>query len=504
MEAWLRPLYDAAGMRAIDSWAIEDQGTPSLELMEAAGGAVAEAAREIAGGRIARAVCGKGNNGGDGLVAARHLADTGFEVEAVLPWPADELSPDAEANLARFRGRVVQVGADHVADALADSSVVVDAIFGTGFSGAPRGPADAVIEAINSCAAPVVSADMPSGVDASSGEADGVAVRADLTVGFHADKLGQWVRPGKALTGELRVVEIGIPAGSPSDPVAGLIGDGVIAEAPRRGAGSNKFDSGEVVVVGGSRGLTGAVCMASEAAIRAGAGYATVVVPSDLEPIFEIKLTEVMSRGFTGAQGRLASGSATAILEATDRAAAVVLGPGLGRDEDSLELARVVARDVRSPLLLDADGLNAHAERLDLLADRAAPTVLTPHAGELGRLLGTDSSQVDSHRLASARRAAELSGAIVVVKGDDTIVAEGGRIAVSAGGAPALATAGTGDVLSGTLGALLARGMEPFAAACAAVHVHQRAGRIAAERVGAIESVVATDVIAALPAALAA
>ncbi|MGH2926275.1 MAG: NAD(P)H-hydrate dehydratase [Solirubrobacterales bacterium] len=503
MEAWLRPLYDAAGMRAIDSWAIDDQGTPSLELMEAAGGAVAEAAREIAGNGIARAVCGKGNNGGDGLVAARHLADTGFEVEALLPWPADDLSPDAEANLTRFRGRVVQVGADQVADALADSSVVVDAIFGTGFSGAPRGPAGVVIEAINSCGAPVVSADMPSGVDASTGEAEGVAVRADLTVGFHADKLGQWVRPGKALTGELRVVEIGIPAGSPSDPVAGLIGDGVIAEAPRRGPASNKFDSGEVVVVGGSRGLTGAVCMASEAAIRAGAGYATVAVPSDLEPIFEVKLTEVMSRGFAGAEGRLASGSASAILEATGRAAAVVLGPGLGRDEDSLELARVVAHDVRSPLLLDADGLNAHAERLDLLADRDAPTVLTPHAGELGRLLGTDSSHVDSHRLASARRAAELSGAIVVVKGDDTIVAEGGRIAVSAGGAPALATAGTGDVLSGTIGALLARGIEPFAAACAAVHVHQRAGRIAAERVGAVESVVATDVIAALPAALA-
>jgi NAD(P)H-hydrate epimerase len=242
--------------------------------------------------------------------------------------------------------------------------------------------------------------------------------------------------------------------------------------------------------------------MASEAAIRAGAGYATVAVPADLEPIFEVKLTEVMSRGFAGAKGRLASPSSSAILEATTRAAAVVLGPGLGRDEDSLELARAVARDVASPLLVDADGLNAHAGRLESLAGRTAPTVLTPHAGELGRLLGSDSSEVAAHRLASARRAAELSGAIVVLKGDDTIVAEGERIAISAGGAPALATAGTGDVLSGTIGALLARGMEPFAAVCAGVHAHQRAGRIAAERLGSVESVVATDVIGALPAAL--
>ncbi len=502
MEAWLRPLYDAAGMRAVDSWAIEERGTPSLELMEAAGAAVAEAAREVAGPGVARVVCGKGNNGGDGLVAARHLAETGYEVEALLLWPAAELSDDARANLSRFEGAVAEVEADRIAGALAGSGVIVDAVFGTGFSGAPRAPADAAIGAINACEAPVVAADIASGVDASTGETDGVAVKARLTVGFHAAKLGHWVAPGKAKTGELRVVEIGIPPDPPSDPIAGLIGDAVLASTPRREPDSNKFDSGEVVVIGGSRGLTGAVCMAAEAAIRVGAGYATVAVPADLESIFEVKLTEVMSRGFAGGEGRLASASAPAILEASARAAAAVLGPGLGRDEDSLELARAVAGDVASPLLVDADGLNAHAGRLESLTRRGAATVLTPHAGELARLLGSDSGEVAAHRIACARRAAELSGAIVVLKGDDTIVADGEQIAVSAGGAPALATAGTGDVLSGTIGALLARGMEPFAAVCAGVHAHQRAGRIAAERLGLVESVVATDVIAALPAAL--
>jgi NAD(P)H-hydrate epimerase len=502
MEDWLTPIFDAAGMRAADSWAIDERGIPSLELMDAAGAAVAEAAREVAGSGVARVVCGKGNNGGDGLVAARRLAETGYEVEAVLLWPADELSPDSSANLKRFEGAVREVAAGELPEALAGSGVVVDAIFGTGFSGAPRAPADAAIEAINGCEAPVVAADIPSGVDASTGEAAGVAVSAAITVGFHAAKVGHWIAPGKALAGELRVAEIGIPGDAPAAAAGGVIGDEVLAATPRRQANSTKFDSGEVVVVGGSRGLTGAVCMAAEAAIRVGAGYATVAVPADLEPIFELKLTEVMSRGFSGAEGRLAAPSAEEILEAADRAAAVVLGPGLGRADDSLELARAVARGVTVPLLVDADGLNAHSERLELIAARKAPTVLTPHAGELGRLLGRDSGEVSEHRLASAREAAERSGAIVVLKGDDTIVADGERLAISRGGSPGLATAGTGDVLSGTIGALLARGMEPFAAACAGVHAHQRAGRIAAERLGSIESVIATDVIGALPAAL--
>jgi ADP-dependent NAD(P)H-hydrate dehydratase / NAD(P)H-hydrate epimerase len=502
MEAWLQPIYDATGMREADAWAIEEQHVPSLELMEAAGAAVAEAAESVARPGPARVVCGKGNNGGDGLVAARLLSGTGYEVEALLLWPAEELSADATANLARFEGAVRELDPGEVAAALEGSGVIVDAIFGTGFSGAPRSPADEAIEAINGCGAPVVAADIASGIDASSGEVAGIGVDADVTVSFHAAKLGHWVAPGKAHTGELRVAEIGIPPEAPGRPAGGVVQDDVLDLAPPRRPNSTKFDSGQVVIVGGSRGLTGAVCMAAEAAIRAGAGYATVAVPADLEPIFEAKLTEVMSRGFAGAEGRLATGSADSILEVAERAAAVVLGPGLGRDEDSLELARALARQFDVPLLIDADGLNAHAERLNSIAQRRAPTVLTPHAGELGRLLGRQSSEVAEHRLACAREAADRSAAIVVLKGDDSLVADDGRLAVSAGGSPGLATAGTGDVLSGTIGALLARGMEPFAATCAGVHAHQRAGRIAAGRLGAPESVIATDVIAALPAAL--
>ncbi len=501
IDSWLEPLYDAEGMRAIDRWAIEDQGVPSLELMEAAGGAVARAVASLAPQGSVRVVCGKGNNGGDGLVAARRLAETGFEVEALLLAPAADLSEDSAANLARVPD-AREIDPADADGALADSGAIVDAIFGTGFEGAPRAPIDAAIEAINRCGAPVVACDIASGVNAASGEVEGVAVEADVTVSFHAAKVGHVVAPGKSHTGELQVAPIGIPDGAPGKPAAGLISTAVLNLAPRRGPASTKFTSGQVVIVGGSRGLTGAVCMSAEAAIRAGAGYATVAVPADLESIFEIKLTEVMSRGCPSDDGALGPDSAATALEACGRAAAVALGPGLGRREGSLELARQLALRIEAPLVLDADGLNAHAGRLGYLQGRAGPAILTPHAGELGRLLERPSDEIGAHRLACAQEAARASGAVVLLKGDDTIVTDGERVAVNGFSAPALATAGSGDTLTGTIAALLARGLEPFAAACAGALAGTRAGHLAAEQVGAAESVVATDVIAQLPTAI--
>jgi ADP-dependent NAD(P)H-hydrate dehydratase / NAD(P)H-hydrate epimerase len=329
----------------------------------------------------------------------------------------------------------------------------------------------------------------------------GEAFRADVTVAFHAAKVGQRVAPGKWQTGELRVVPIGIPTGAPGG-TAGEIDPAVLDLAPRRGAQSTKFSSGQVTIAGGSRGLTGAVRMASLAAIRAGAGYATVAVPVDLEMVFELAQPEVMSVGCPGGDGCLVPASAKAVLRTFERAAAGVFGPGLGRDPGSFELAREVVGKIAAPLVIDADGLNAFAGRLGDLAAREAPTVLTPHAGELGRLLERDSGEVDAHRLASAREAARAAGAVVVLKGDDTIVTDGSRAAINAISAPALATAGSGDVLSGMAAALLARGLEPFAAACAAVAGHARAGLRAAARVGAAESVIATDVIDSIPSGL--
>ena len=456
----MRPLFDAGEMRAVDRWAIDELGVPEADLIETAGTALADAVAELAPQGPIRILCGKGNNGADGMVAARRLEGTGFEVEALEIF-GDALPSDLDAWLA-------------------GSAVVVDAIFGTGFEGVPREPAAAAIEAANRCGATIVACDIASGVDASSGEVEGVAIEASTTVSFHAAKVGQRVAPGKAHTGELIVVPIGIPDGAPVDPAAREIDPAFLDLAPPRGPASTKFSSGKVTIAGGSRGLTGAVRMSSMAAIRAGAGYATVAVPADLEAIFEQGEAEVMSVGCPGGDGCLAPASAKALLRAFEGAAAGVLGPGLGRDPGSVELVREVLGAIEAPLVLDADGLNAFAGDVGPIAARDAPTVLTPHAGELGRLLGIDSGQVGAHRIACAREAARDARAVVVLKGDDTIVTDGERLAVNVLSAPGLATAGTGDVLSGIVAALIARGLEPFDAACAAVLAHARAGRDAA------------------------
>lgn len=499
---WLDPLYDAEGMGAVDRWAIGERGVPSLELMEAAGDALARETARIAGPGPIRILCGKGNNGGDGLVAARLLREAGFEAEALLLWPADQCSGDAAANLARLgAGAWRELGEEDPALALAGSGAVIDAIFGTGFAGEPRGSAAAAIVAANEAGAPVVACDIPSGVDATSGEVGRICVDAALTVTFHAAKLGHGIAPGKWRCGDLVVAAIGIPPGAPQPPAGGVITERALMLAPRRGRESTKFSSGEVLVVGGSRGLTGAICMAATAAIRTGAGYATAAVPGSLEQIFEVKLTEVMTVGVESIGGALDAAAAPAVLERAASASCVVLGPGLGRSDSAAQLARHLVPRIGCPLLIDADGLNALGTSLELVAARERPTVLTPHAGELGRLLGVDSAAVGSARLASARAAAEDADAVVVLKGDDTLVVEGGRVAVSADGSPALATAGTGDVLSGVIAALIARQMPVFEAACAGVLAHARAARDAGRRHG-VESVIATDVIASLPEGL--
>nr|MBA2240715.1 NAD(P)H-hydrate epimerase [Solirubrobacterales bacterium] len=242
MESWLSPILDADGMRQADAWTIEQRGVPALELMETAGSALAEAALELAqaAGPI-RVVCGKGNNGGDGIVAARHLARLGHQVEVLLLWPAAESSDDSKANLERLGFEALEVSPSEIAASLQGSALVIDAIFGTGFSGAPRSPADAAIEAINACGAPVLAADIPSGVDGSTGEGEGAACRATLTVTFHTAKLGHWIAPGKGLRGELRVAEIGISSDAPVEPSAGLIDDDVLGLPPLRASETTKF-----------------------------------------------------------------------------------------------------------------------------------------------------------------------------------------------------------------------------------------------------------------------
>jgi ADP-dependent NAD(P)H-hydrate dehydratase / NAD(P)H-hydrate epimerase len=505
LPSWLVPLPDAEAMRACDRFAIETRGIAGLELMERAGTAVARAVERIAADGVVTAVCGKGNNGGDGLVAARLLRETGREVHVLCV--SEDLSGDARSNLERLPGEP-PVFLNAAADgqlSLGESAVFVDALLGTGFTGEPRGVTAEAIAALNRAEAPVVSVDMPSGVDASSGVVSGAAVCARATVTFHAAKPGVWIAPGKTHAGEVEVVDIGIPRDAPLEASIGLIAPAVLQRLPRRGAGSTKFSSGHVLIAGGSRGLTGAPLMSAHASMRAGAGYVTGCVPASLQAIFATRgPVELMTRGLADEDGALASAGVEEVLAACERGGSLALGPGLGGAESARKFARELALRAPLPLVIDADGLNAHAHAggLETLAERGAATVLTPHAGELARLLQREREEIERERLRSVREAAQRAHAVVVLKGDDTLVASAeGEVAVSPGASAALATAGTGDVLSGVIAALLAQGLDAFEAAAAGVLMHVLAGREAARRAGSAEGVIASDVIEALPLA---
>jgi NAD(P)H-hydrate epimerase len=514
---WLLPLPDAETMRSVDRWAIEERAVSALDLMERAGTGVARAVERLADGRPVAVVCGKGNNGGDGLVAARLLREAGYRVAVVCVAPPDELTGDARVNLDRLPGEPpVRLSGEPWSrsgeDAepagespLRQAGVLVDALLGTGFQGEPHGAVKEAIEAIKAVGGDVVSVDVPSGVDASTGVVAGVAVSATVTVTFHAAKPGLWIHPGKAHAGAVETIDIGIPRGAPGDPSIGLLVPAVLELLPSRRPASTKFTSGHVLLVGGSHGLTGAPRMAAHASMRAGAGYVTMCVPASVQPVIAAASTpELMTRGLPDEEGSLDTGAVGDVLQAATRGA-LALGPGLGRHERTGAFARMLAREAQIPMVLDADGLNAHAGRLAELASRSVPTVLTPHTGELARLLGVESSQIERERLRHAQAAAELSRAIVVLKGDDTLIADpSGRVAVSPGGSPGLATAGTGDVLTGVIGATLAQGLDAFTAAAAGVRLHLDAGAEAERRIGTPDSVMATDVIDALAAARAA
>ncbi|MFM9149003.1 MAG: NAD(P)H-hydrate dehydratase, partial [Solirubrobacterales bacterium] len=381
--------------------------------------------------------------------------------------------------------------------------LVVDAILGTGFEGEPREPVAAAIEWINRAACPVLACDIPSGVDASTGAA-GLAVQADRTVTFHGPKVGQFIRPGKGLTGALEVVPIGFPADAPQGVAAGVITERVLTLLPPRGPESTKFSSGRVSLVGGSRGLTGAVVLASRGAIRAGAGYATAAVPDSLEPVVTAAQAEVMTLACPEGDraGVLGPEAADTILDHCQGAAAVVLGSGMGRADGTAGLVRQLVETIEAPLVVDADALSLLGDDPGPITSRGYPTIITPHIGEMARLLGREPAAVEAQRLDSALEEAARTGAVVVLKGDDSIVAGSDGVAIDDIESPGLATAGTGDVLAGVCGAFLARGLDPFDAAAAAVFAHARAGRIASGRVGSADGTIASDVVEALPEAI--
>jgi NAD(P)H-hydrate epimerase len=381
----------------------------------------------------------------------------------------------------------------------AEADLIVDALFGTGFAGKPRKEAAAAIEELNDLGSPIVSIDVPSGVDASTGEVAGPAVRAELTVTFHGRKVGLVVAPGRFHAGDVVLADIGLGA---AETRHNRISAEILSLVPRRREEDNKYTAGSVVVVGGSVGKTGAACLTAEASLRAGAGICTACVPASLSQVFEQRLLEVMTLACPDEDGVMTLDAADAILEAAERAGAVALGPGLGRTDGTRALVGYLLDRLDKPIVLDADGLWALVGHLDWVFSRDAPTVLTPHEGELANLLGRKSNWVRARRLDAVQAGADDVGAVVLLKGADTLVAAPGRgVLVSDLGTPGLATAGAGDVLTGIVAAFLSKRMEGRIAAAAAAAAQGVAARVAAETHGSA-GLLAGDVVEALSPAL--
>ena len=487
------PLYDAAAMRQADAAASERLGLPSVILMERAGlGSAAVIMERWASLRKVTILVGKGNNGGDGYVVARHLAEVGWSVStlAVDGPPATE---DARtmATVAEALGLEAQPWTPTTP---VPEGVIVDAMLGTGVAGAPRGAVAEVVEWISRAPGLVVSLDIPTGVDADTGVVAGAAIDADATITYHGDLVGLRVAPGRDHAGAVEVIDIGIPDAVHVEPAAWLTGPGTVATIPRRGDASDKYAAGAVLSVAGSSGLSGAACLTAEAVLRAGAGLSVAVVPEVIHAVCATAAPEVMFAASTG--DVLGPQSLEEIVRQAQRVGAIVMGPGLGRASSTRALVGAVLETLDLPLVIDADAL-FHLAEIGVGGVDAAHVVLTPHAGEAARLLGVERSDVEAARLDSAARLAEISGAVCVLKGPGTIVATPAAAPIVNGvDAPALATAGTGDVLAGAIAACLAKGMPTRDAAAAGVALQGLAGTLVAS-----EGATARDVLNALPAA---
>ena len=503
----MKPVLSPAESAALDRES-RGRGVTVDTLMENAGRAVARAAVAAMGGSYGRravVVCGKGNNGGDGFVAARHLARAGIRVAVSLLADAASLTDVTAVN----HRRLAEAGTDgrpysseRLARELGRADVAIDAIFGTGFRGRPEGAHAEAIAALNRASTPVVAVDIPSGVNGETGAVDGDAVYALLTVTFGAAKPGLLLYPGAAHAGLVQVADIGFPPDLVRSDLLLVEEQDVSAVLPARRPDDDKRRSGVVLVIGGSRDMTGAVRLMAEAAYRAGAGLVSVATPAAVAPVVQTGVVEATFIPLPGTdEGTVA---AEALETLGDRLAAfdsIALGPGLSRNEGTAEFVRALVATSQVPMVLDADGLNAFEGRTGQIAERRADVVLTPHAGEFARLAGIPPGDVVHDRVGHVRKLAGEVQGVVLLKGRPALVASpSGEVRINPTGGPSLATGGSGDVGTGAIAALLARGLDPMEAATAGAYVHGLAGTLAGMELG--EGTTARDVLEKLPHAI--
>lgn len=503
-------LVTTSEMRAIEQRAVE-AGIPTIVLMEHAGRAVAQVALGMLrsrGGRRVAVVCGRGNNGGDGLCAARHLHNAGVEVRVLLLARDQDLSGDAALNLRAARAAGLEV--DNVVGAadgairagIAGHDLLVDAVFGTGFRGPAVGLAARAIEAMNEAPIPVVSVDVPSGLEADTGRVEGPCVRAAATVTMGLPKIGMLIYPGAAFCGEIFVADLGIPRAIIQD--VGISAEVATAAQvarflPPRAPDTHKGTYGRVLLVGGSTWFSGAPRLMALGALRAGAGLVRLAVPASIYEPVASSVVEAMPLGLPDHDGVLDAAALQTILDLAEDADVVAIGPGMTTRGDVAAIVQSVIRSCPRPVVLDADGINVLSARANLLREARAPVVLTPHPGELGRLLGVATAEIQRGRIHAVRSAARITGAVTVLKGARTLVADSDeRLVVIPTGNPGMATGGMGDVLTGTIAALIAQGLGPFDAAWVGAYLHGAAGDHVASSLGD-RGLLAREVADALP-----
>ena len=456
---------------------------------------------------------GRGNNGGDGLVVARHLANRGYNVKTYVMAEPGKFTGDALTNLQIAQNMLLPLEfvlseeqLEVHKEQIAASDLLVDAIFGTGLRGAVRGFAGSVIDFLNSTGLPVVAIDLPSGLEASTGKVEGPCIRAAMTVTMALPKRGLVLYPGADFVGELRVVDISVPPGlvkSQNIPVNLLEASEAAQLLPARPRDAHKGTFGRVLMLAGSVGFTGAAAMTSEAALRVGAGLVTLGIPRSLNDIMEVKLTEVMTRPLPETESlTLASEARDEIMGLLNDADVVALGPGLSRVPETVSLVQSLCKEIRIPKVIDADGLNALAEDRDVLTELGPGTILTPHPGEMARLMGCSVADVQSDRIGVAQNFAKERGVVLVLKGAPTVIADPqGTVYLNTTGNPGLASGGTGDVLTGAIAGFLAQGLDLADAAILGVYVHGLAGDMAAMTQGEV-GMLAGDVLHHLPSAI--
>ncbi len=509
-------IVTAAQMRALDRQTIQEARIPSLTLMERAGaGTVSEMQRffGLLKGRRITILCGKGHNGGDGLVVARLLVKQRAIVRVLLLHPVTELAPDTRTmyrRLLRLAGRRLidaSPSAEHLSAHVDAAEILVDALLGTGLSSPVTGRYQSAIEVMNESGHPIVAVDLPSGLHADSGACLGAAVRATLTVTFGLPKYGLYLGDGIDLAGVVRVVDIGIPAeyAAAVDSPAFLLSGTRIAELiPARPPSAHKGTFGHAGIIAGAVGKSGAAALAAKAALRVGTGLVTVATPAGVNATIESKLLEAMTQPIPDtADHQFGRCSIEALVAFAQRKTGLAIGPGIGTDPETMEAVRRLLPQLLVPCVVDADALSAAAELPSPWAQCNTPMILTPHPGEMARLTGMEHGQaVNRDRAEIARGFAQRHRVIVVLKGARTVLGHpDGRIAVCPTGNPGLATGGTGDVLTGMIAGLLAQRLPPWDAACAGTYLHGLAGDLAAAVKGQA-GLIAGDVIEQIPHAI--